>query len=233
MAGLKRKLTFWPVFCIASGAMISSGLFVLPGQAFKMSGPAVVLAYALAALLVIPALVSKAELATAMPKSGGDYFYVERSLGTLAGTRQVSESRALAIEQALGSLRAKYSERTPLKVFYEIWNEPLQTINGEHLISQLVALCGGRNIFADVATLGLEAGNVRGHIVAGGKGDHHKGNHRSHGQHHQHVQKATENVLSHVAPLDANRPLWAWAAHQGIELAICRPIALDSLTGGT
>jgi len=83
---LKRKLGFWGVFCIASGAMISSGLFVLPGQAFKVSGPAVVVAYALAALMVIPALLSKAELATAMPKSGGSYFFVERSMGALPGT---------------------------------------------------------------------------------------------------------------------------------------------------
>ena len=83
---LARRLGFWSVFCIASGAMISSGLFVLPGQAFTVCGPAVVLAYALAALMVIPALLSKAELATAMPKSGGSYFFVERSMGALSGT---------------------------------------------------------------------------------------------------------------------------------------------------
>jgi len=83
---LKRRLGFWSVFCIASGAMISSGLFILPGQAFKVSGPAVILAYALAALMVIPALLSKAELATAMPKSGGSYYFIERSMGALPGT---------------------------------------------------------------------------------------------------------------------------------------------------
>jgi len=83
---LQRKLGMWHVFCIASGAMISSGLFVLPGQAFKISGPAMVLAYALAALMVVPALLSQAELATAMPKSGGSYFFIERSMGALPGT---------------------------------------------------------------------------------------------------------------------------------------------------
>jgi len=83
---LARKLGFWDVFCIASGAMISSGLFILPGQAFQECGPAVVIAYALAALMMIPALLSKCELATAMPRSGGTYFFIERSMGALPGT---------------------------------------------------------------------------------------------------------------------------------------------------
>ncbi len=83
---LKRKLGFWDVFAIAAGAMISSGLFVLPGQASVAAGPAVVLAYALAAVMMIPALLSQSELVTAMPKSGGSYFFIERSLGALPGT---------------------------------------------------------------------------------------------------------------------------------------------------
>ena len=82
---LKRKLGFWDVFCIAAGAMISSGLFILPGLAFQKTGPAVVFAYAIAGLMMIPALLSKCELATAMPKSGGTYFFIERSMGALPG----------------------------------------------------------------------------------------------------------------------------------------------------
>jgi len=84
--GLKRELGFWDIFAIAAGAMISSGLFVLPGIAFGRAGPAVVLSYALAGLMVIPAMVSQAELATAMPRSGGSYFFIERSMGALPGT---------------------------------------------------------------------------------------------------------------------------------------------------
>lgn len=83
---LKRQLGLLDVFSIAAGAMISSGLFVLPGIGFSLAGPAVVVSYLIAGLLMIPSMLAKAELATAMPKSGGTYFFVERSLGPLAGT---------------------------------------------------------------------------------------------------------------------------------------------------
>lgn len=82
---LKRTLGLWDVFSLAAGVMISSGLFVLPGIAFGLAGPAVIFAYAVAGLMAVPAMFSQAELATAMPKSGGTYFFIERSLGTLPG----------------------------------------------------------------------------------------------------------------------------------------------------
>ena len=83
MATLKKELGPVDVFSIAAGAMISSGLFVLPGLAFAKAGPAIIVAYALAGLFMVPALLAKAELVTAMPRSGGSYFFVERSLGPL------------------------------------------------------------------------------------------------------------------------------------------------------
>lgn len=82
---LKKELGTSAIFCVAAGAMISSGLFVLPGIAFAKAGPAVILAYLLASLMVIPSILSKAELSTAMPKAGGTYFFMERSLGPAAG----------------------------------------------------------------------------------------------------------------------------------------------------
>ena len=66
--------------------MLGSGIFVLPGMAGAIAGPMVGLSYLLAGLLVFPALLSKAELATAMPVSGGSYVYVDRSMGPLMGT---------------------------------------------------------------------------------------------------------------------------------------------------
>jgi Amino acid transporters len=71
---------------ISMGAMIGSGIFVLPALGFKKAGPAVILAYVLAAIVVLPAALSKAEMATAMPESGGTYLYIDRALGPLFGT---------------------------------------------------------------------------------------------------------------------------------------------------
>jgi APA family basic amino acid/polyamine antiporter len=82
---LKKDLGFLDVFCISSGAMISSGLFVLPGILFALVGPGVWMGYLLAAILLIPAVVSKAELATALPKAGGTYFFIDRSIGPTFG----------------------------------------------------------------------------------------------------------------------------------------------------
>ncbi|MDD3716651.1 MAG: amino acid permease, partial [Candidatus Marinimicrobia bacterium] len=80
-----KELRLLDVFAISSGAMISSGIFVLPGLAFAQSGPAMILAYMLAAFLIFPTMLAKAELSTAMPRSGGTYFFIDRSLGSLLG----------------------------------------------------------------------------------------------------------------------------------------------------
>jgi amino acid transporter len=83
---LKRGLGLLDVFCIASGAMISSGLFILPALAYAKSGPAAVFSYIIAGILVLPAMFAKVELATAMPRAGGVYFFIERSMGAPIGT---------------------------------------------------------------------------------------------------------------------------------------------------
>lgn len=85
MAELKKELGLLDVFAVSTGAMISSGLFVLPAIAYAKAGPAVILSYLFASILVIPSALSKAELATAMPRAGGDYFFIERSLGSMWG----------------------------------------------------------------------------------------------------------------------------------------------------
>jgi len=86
MKELERDLGLPAVLAISVGAMIGSGIFILPALALGIAGPAVILAYALAGLLVVPAALSKSEMATAMPEAGGTYIYIERGMGPLLGT---------------------------------------------------------------------------------------------------------------------------------------------------
>ena len=84
--GLKKELGLFDVYALATGATLSSGFFLLPGIAAAGAGPALPLSYLIAALFLLPGLMSAAELATAMPKSGGVYFFLDRSMGPLWGT---------------------------------------------------------------------------------------------------------------------------------------------------
>ena len=86
LTGLRRQLGALDVFAVAAGAMISSGLFILPAIAYVKAGPAEIVSYLLASLLIVPSVLTKAELATAMPRAGGTYFYVKRSFGGLWGS---------------------------------------------------------------------------------------------------------------------------------------------------
>ena len=81
---LVRTLSLPSAIAISVGGMLS-GIFVLPGVAFGITGPSVSLAFLVAGICIIPAVLSKAELATAMPKSGGTYVYIDRAFGPLFG----------------------------------------------------------------------------------------------------------------------------------------------------
>ena len=83
---LERRLGLFSVIVISLSAMIGSGLFVLPSLAYAEVGGGAWLAYVIAALVVIPGAISKSELASAMPTSGGSYVYIERVFGPLFGT---------------------------------------------------------------------------------------------------------------------------------------------------
>lgn len=83
---LKKDLGLFDVFAISTGAMFSSGFFLLPGIASHYTGASVFLAYLLAGILILPAMFSIAEISTALPKSGGAYFFLDRSLGPVLGT---------------------------------------------------------------------------------------------------------------------------------------------------
>ena len=83
---MKRELGIFSVVAISLGAMIGSGIFVLPGLATKIAGPAAPLAYFIAGLIVVPAAFAKSEMATAMPEAGGTYVFVDKGMGPLMGT---------------------------------------------------------------------------------------------------------------------------------------------------
>lgn len=83
---LQRRLGLYAVFTVSVGAMIGSGIFVLPGLAFEVGGPSVILAYIVAGLIVLPSALAKAEMATAIPRAGGTYLYIDMAMGPMMGT---------------------------------------------------------------------------------------------------------------------------------------------------
>ena len=85
MSELKRELGFWDALTIGAGTMIGAGIFLLAGVALEMSGPAAIFAYIISGIVCMITASSAAELATGMPTSGGDYYFVSRSLGPALG----------------------------------------------------------------------------------------------------------------------------------------------------
>jgi iron complex transport system substrate-binding protein len=75
------------------------------------------------------------------------------SIGALAGSAAEAAAAARGFEAELDRLRRRYAGRPPVRVFYEIWHRPLITVSGAHMISDVITLCGGLNVFADVHSL--------------------------------------------------------------------------------
>jgi iron complex transport system substrate-binding protein len=73
-----------------------------------------------------------------------------RRLGTLAGTSAAAEPAAHALDEALAALAHRYASRPPVTVLLQIWDRPIYTVGGTHLISDSLRLCGARNIFAEL-----------------------------------------------------------------------------------
>ncbi|EON15764.1 cobalamin-binding protein (BtuF) [Cupriavidus sp. GA3-3] len=95
-------------------------------------------------------------------------------LGTLLGTEATARRAADGFRQQVEALRKTYAARPPVTVFYQVWQQPLMTLNGQHLVSDMLALCGGRNLFAAetplVPTVSVEAviaGNPEAMLTAG------------------------------------------------------------------
>ncbi len=76
-----------------------------------------------------------------------------RAIGTLAGTQGAAGKAAEEFERGIDALLFDYSFKRRIRVFYEVWRKPLMTVNGAHLISDVITTCGGENVFADFAQL--------------------------------------------------------------------------------
>jgi iron complex transport system substrate-binding protein len=74
-------------------------------------------------------------------------------LGQLLGTSSTADAAANAYRQEIARLRLRYASRAPVSVFYQVWDQPLMTLNGTHMISDVITLCGGRNVFAKLQPL--------------------------------------------------------------------------------
>ncbi|MFP4321817.1 MAG: amino acid permease [Anaerolineales bacterium] len=119
---LKKALGLFDVYAICTGAMFSSGFFLLPGLAAAQTGPSVALAYLIAGVLMLPAMFSMAELATAMPRAGGDYYFLDRALGPMIGTiGGVGTYLALTLKSAF----ALIGMGAYLAIFIEVPIQPL------------------------------------------------------------------------------------------------------------
>jgi iron complex transport system substrate-binding protein len=72
--------------------------------------------------------------------------------GRLAGTETAAAAAAAGYRSELAQLRSQYAARPRLKVFYQVWDRPLYTLSGEHVVTEVLSLCGGDNVFADLTT---------------------------------------------------------------------------------
>jgi iron complex transport system substrate-binding protein len=72
-------------------------------------------------------------------------------IGRLLGTDQTAQAAATELRRKLAKLKAQYQNRPPVRMFYQVWDKPLYTLNGRHIVSDAMRLCGGENIFASMA----------------------------------------------------------------------------------
>lgn len=87
------------------------------------------------------------------PRYPEDIAKTIQRFGVLAGTTEVAEKSYQEFLQHYNSLKKRFSKKKKVKVFYQIWNKPIMTISGGHLISEIIELCGGENVFANLSTL--------------------------------------------------------------------------------
>jgi iron complex transport system substrate-binding protein len=84
------------------------------------------------------------------PRELADIASTLERLGVLAGTAAPAREAAEAFRKRATTLEARYSQRPKVRVFYQVWDRPLITVNGDHVISKVMRMCGGENVFASL-----------------------------------------------------------------------------------
>ena len=87
------------------------------------------------------------------PRTIADVGTLIRNVGKLLGQTELAEYRADEFENDINVLRKEYAARYPVRVFYQIWDKPIYTLGGQHVVTRLIEGCGGINVFADLAAL--------------------------------------------------------------------------------
>lgn len=135
---------------------------------------------------------------------------IER-LARLAGTEAAGQDVADNFRQTMGEISARYGDREPVTTFYQVWDEPLMSVNNQHLIGQMVEMCGGRNVFGEQARLvpriddeAVLAANPEA-IVAGGMGEENR-HWLTHWEQYSRLTAVAEDNLFFVPPSLIQRP---------------------------
>lgn len=87
------------------------------------------------------------------PRELDDVARTLQRLGRLAGSEAQAERAAAAFRARAAALEKRYGGQRKVRVFYQIWDRPLLTVNGDHIISKVIGLCGGENVFAGLPLL--------------------------------------------------------------------------------
>lgn len=87
------------------------------------------------------------------PRTFEDIAATVKALGLLTGHQPLAEQRAGEFLAGIRAIESQYETARPVRVFYQVWDQPLMTINGDELISKAIQLCGGTNVFGDLPRL--------------------------------------------------------------------------------
>ncbi|WP_193461837.1 cobalamin-binding protein [Vreelandella hamiltonii] len=135
---------------------------------------------------------------------------IER-LARLAGTEPIGRQAASEFRDGMAALTARYRERDPVPTFYQVWDEPLMGVSDEHLIGQVVTLCGGENVFGGLERLvprlddeAVLAANPEA-IIAGGMGEENR-HWLTHWEQYPHLDAVAKENLYFVPPSLIQRP---------------------------